>query len=167
MGSYLDFDAASGHTLAFHDGDNNADEGYFVVAVFQTDSPSGTAEDTQAIVSKADSGGFALELDQGVTDTLRYGVRVNGEYNYATRSTSALSTSQLHMVMGAFDGNGKVRLWLDASDSGVNESSTLTGGVDTNNSPIRIGADPEGSSGHRFYFDGKLQMVSVHKWRNH
>ncbi len=167
LGSYLDFDASGSQSLAFHDGDNDPDEGYFVVAVFKSDAPSGTREDTQALVSKADSGGFAIEIDQSPSRVLRYGVRVDGSYAYATRSTSALSTSALHMVMGAYDGNGRVRLWLDASDSGVSESGSLSGGVDTNDSPIRIGADPEGTSSTRFFFDGQIQMISVQKWRNH
>jgi hypothetical protein len=167
LGSYLDFDASGSESLAFHDGDNELDEGYFVVVVFKTDSPSGTREDTQALVSKADSGGFALEIDQSPSRVLRYGVRVDGTYAYATRASSALNTSALHMAMGSYDGNGRVRLWLDASDSGVSESSSLTSGVDTNDSPIRIGADPEGSSSARFFFDGQIQMVSVQTWRNH
>ena len=166
-GSYLDFNASNGESLAFHDGDADAGEGYFVVALFRTDAPGGTSEDTQAIVSKADAGGFAVEIDQTPTPVLRYGVRVDGSYEYATRSRSALSTNELHMMMGSFDGNGRVRLWLDASDSGVTNSGVLTAGVDNNNAPIRIGADPEGSSATRFHFDGQIQMISVHKWRNH
>jgi hypothetical protein len=70
-------------------------------------------------------------------------------------------------VIGAYDGNGKVRLWLDATDSGVSESGDLSGGVVQNDTPIRIGADPESTTGSRFYFDGALQMISIHKWRNH
>ena len=71
------------------------------------------------------------------------------------------------MVMGSFDGNGRIRLWLDGTDSGVTESASITGGVDANDSPIRIGADPEGGTNSRFHFDGQIQLISVHRWRNH
>ncbi len=71
------------------------------------------------------------------------------------------------MIIAAFDGNGKVRMWLDASDSGVSESANLSSGVQQNNSPIRLGADPEGSSDSRYYFNGKIQTISVQKWRDH
>jgi len=165
-GSYLDFNSTVEESLAFHDGDNDPDEGYFLVAIFRPDLLSGSSWETQAIVSKADSGAFALELDQS-SSVLRFGVRVDGSYEYATLSTGQLSTDQLHMVMGAYDGNGKVRLWLDASDSWVDESGSLSDGVDSNDVPIRIGADPEGSSGSRYHFDGAIQMISVHRWRNH
>jgi glycerophosphoryl diester phosphodiesterase len=167
VGSALEFDSAAGQSLAFFDGDNDPDEGYFVVAVMQPDVLTGSDWDTQAIVSKADSGGFALELDSSPSNVLRFGVRVASAYEYATKASSGLSATGLHFVMGAYDGNGKVRLWLDASDSGVSESGDLSGGVIQNDSPIRIGADPEGASGSRFHFDGALQMISVHKWRNH
>jgi hypothetical protein len=167
MGSALEFDANLEQSLGFHDGDNSPDEGYFVVAVFQADVLSGSGWDTQAILSKADSGGFALELDRSPASILRFGVRVASAYEYATQPSSSLSSTKLHFVIGAYDGNGKVRMWVDATDSGVTESSGITGGVVQNDSPIRIGADPEGASGTRFYFDGAIQLVSVHKWRNH
>jgi len=153
--------------IADVNGDNDPGEGYFVVAVYKPDLLQGNGFDTQAIVSKADSGGFALEIDREPSRVLRYGVRVGGGYEYATQSTSYQSSSQLHFVIGAFDGNGKVRLWLDGSDTGVTESAVLSNGVQQNDVPIRIGADPQGTTATRFYFDGAIQMISIHKWSNH
>jgi hypothetical protein len=164
-GSYLDFNSAHSESLGFHDGDNDPDEGYFVVVVFRPDVLTGS--DVQAIFSKADAGGFAVELAPSPSSILRFGARVLTSYEYATKPTSALSTNRLHLMMGAYDGNGKLRMWVDASDSGVTETATMSSGVVQNDSPIRIGADPEGVSNTRFYFDGAIQMVSLHKWRNH
>ena len=110
---------------------------------------------------------FTMSVACVVTSAVCASSSPDGEYEYATVSSSALSTDQLHMFIGAFDGNGKVRLWLDASDSGVSESGSLSEGVDTNDVPIRLGADPEGASGSRYHFDGAVQMISIHKWRNH
>jgi glycerophosphoryl diester phosphodiesterase len=167
QGSVLEFNAAAGQSLGFHDGDNDANDGYFVVALFQADQLSGSGWETQAVISKADAGGFALELDRTPITVLRYGARVGGSYEYATKPATQLSTASLHMVMGSYDGDGKLRMWVDGTDSGVSKTGTLSGGVVQNDSPIRIGADPQGTSDTRFYFDGAIQLVSVHKWRNH
>ena len=71
-------------------------------------------------------------------------MRIGSDYRYATLSTSDVSESQLHLIIGTYDGNGKIRLWIDGSDAGVSESATLTQGVVLNDVPIRLGADPEG-----------------------
>jgi hypothetical protein len=43
----------------------------------------------------------------------------------------------------------------------------LDGGVTLNDSPITLGADPQGWTDTRYHFDGKIQMMSVQRWRNH
>ena len=166
-GSYLRFDSASQQSMLFHDGDNESDQGYFLMMVVQMDILGGTGWDVQALASKADSGGFALELENSWGNNLRYGVRVDDGYEYATLDTFHLSTDQLHYIIGTYDGNGRVRLWVDGSDSWVSTSGVLSSGVVQNNSPIRIGADPEGQSGARYFFDGKVQSMSLLKWRDH
>ncbi len=167
-GGFLKFNPDLEQSMVFHDGDNDPDDGYFVMAVVQMDKMSGSGWDIQAMVSKADSGGFALELENAlVSNKLRYGVRVDGSYEYAKLGTGNLSENKLHLIIGTFDGNGKVRLWVDGSAAGVDESGVLSQGVEQNNVPIRIGADPEGSGGARYYFDGKIQRMTVLKWRDH
>ena len=166
-GTWLDFDLEAEESLSFYDADNLTGEGYFLAAVVSFDRLGGSDWDTQALFSKADSGGFALELDQEGSDVLRFGVRVDGSYHYATLPISSLNEGRSYFLMAAYDGNGKVRLWVDGSDSGVSESSDLSQGVTANDSPVRMGADPQGSYGARFFFDGRVQMVNLQTWRNH
>ena len=46
-------------------------------------------------------------------------------------------------------------------------SASISGGVTLNNSPVVIGADPQGATDRRYFFKGKIQQVMVQKWRNH
>ena len=125
-------------------------------------------DETVAIFSKADSGGFALEVHGGWTGPyLRFGVHIDGEYRYAERTLVGLDTTVSHFIMGAYDGDGRVRLWLNNSDSLVDETAEYDSGVTENDSPVRLGADPEGSTSTRYHFTGRIQMAMLQKWRDH
>ncbi len=147
-------------SLTTWDADNNANGGYLVSAVLNFDdlNPATTA----SIVAKSDSGGFALEQDGG---KLRFGVHVNGSYYYATAPLSAFNGTQSYFIIGAYDGNGAVRLWVNNRE--YTPSASVGGGVTPNNSPVVIGADPQGQTDRRFFFKGKIQQVMVQKWRDH
>lgn len=140
--------------------DNDSNGGYLVSAVVNFDDL--TSGDTAAIVAKSDSGGFALEQAGG---TLRFGVFVNGAYRYATAPLTSFNGTNSYFIVGAYDGNGAVRLWVNNVE-GV-PSASVSGGVGLNTSPIVIGADPQGATERRYFFKGKIQQVMVQRWRNH
>jgi len=140
--------------------DNASNGGFLVSAVVNFDDLTSGA--TAAIVAKSDAGGFALE--QAGT-SLRFGVYVNGAYQYATASLAGLNGTDSYFIVGAYDGNGAVRLWVNNVE-GV-PSVSVSGGVGLNTSPIVIGADPQGATDRRYFFKGKIQQVMVQRWRDH
>ena len=140
--------------------DNDTNGGFLVSAVVNFDDLTSGA--TGAILAKSDAGGFALE--QAGT-LLRFGVYVNGGYQYATMPLSSLNGTDSYFIVGAYDGDGAVRLWVNNVER--TPSVSVTGGVGLNTSPIVIGADPQGATDRRYFFKGKVQQVMVQRWRNH
>ncbi len=146
--------------ITTYDVDVGAGEGLLVSAVVNLDDLTSGA--TGAIVAKSDSGGFALEQSGSV---LRFGVYVNGAYTYATTPLSGLNGTDSYWIIGAYDGSGAVRLWVNNVQRTA--SASITGGVGANGSPILIGADPQGTTSQRFFFSGKIQQVMVQRWHGH
>lgn len=146
--------------IATYDADNAPSTGFLVSAVVNFDDL--TSGVTQTLIAKSDAGGFALELAGTV---LRFGVYVNGAYSYASVPVSELNGTDSFFIVGAYDGSGAVRLWLNNIQKTA--SASVTGGVVQNNSAIVIGADPQGAGTPRFHFKGKIQQVMVQKWRGH
>lgn len=151
---------AGAQSVTTYDADNAAAGGFLVTAVVNFDDLASGA--TAAIVAKSDSGGFALE--QAGT-LLRFGVNVGGSYTYATAPLAGFDGTSSYFIVGAYDGNGAVRLWVNNVEKTA--SVSISGGVVTNNSPVVIGADPQGATDRRFFFKGKVQQVMVQKWRDH
>jgi len=147
-------------SLTTYDADNAASGGFLVSAVVNFDDLTSGA--TAAIVAKSDSGGFALE--QAGTQ-LRFGVHVNGAYTYATAPLAGFNGTDSYFIVGAYDGNGAVRLWVNNVEKTA--SASISGGVTANDSPVVIGADPQGATERRYFFKGKVQQVMVQKWRDH
>ena len=151
---------SGGQSVGTWDADNDAAGGFLVTAVVNFDDLASGS--TAAILAKSDTGGFALE--QYATQ-LRFGVYVNGSYSYATAPLSAFNGTDSYFLVGAYDGSGAVRLWVNNVEQTA--SASISGGVGQNNSPVVIGADPQGASTRRFYFSGKIQQAMVQRWRNH
>ncbi len=166
-GGYLDFNAAESDHLSTWDADNNASEGYFAGLVVNFDEFQLASGETGALLNKSDSGGFAFEVVGSGGGQLRFGVHAAGDYHYATYPVSSLNGTDSYYLIGAYDGDGAVRLWVNGSTSGTTSSSSMTAGVTQNNSPVVIGADPQGASATRYYGDNKIQMVTLQKWANH
>lgn len=152
-----------------------ANTGYLVTAYVNFDALTGFSG-TQAIMNSTEAGGFALELiSDGLTTDLRFGVHVNGSYYYKTYDvnlTGVLGVQTInawdgYYLIGAYDGDGGVYLWLN--NSGTGADTTVTGGVTDSNQPILVGADPQPSAplGARYFFDGLIQQVSVLRWGDH
>ena len=168
LGTALLFEADLQTSLPLYDADNDVGEGFLLAATIEFDDLDLSSGETVAILSKADSGAFALELHGEFWSTkLRFGVHIGDEYHYSDVSVSGLDTAQSHFIMASYDGAGRVRLWLNNSDSGVDETAVLAGGVTQNDVPVRLGADPEGSTDTRYHFSGRIQMAMLQKWRDH
>jgi glycerophosphoryl diester phosphodiesterase len=165
FGSALLFKAADGLFAETYDGDNDPSGGYLVSAVVQFDETTPSQADTAVLIGKANAGSFSLELYKP-TNVLRFGVHVNGGYQYATYPTSKLTTTQSYVVTGAYDGDGGVWLWVNNDATSSTTAGPFSAGVTQNDSPILVGADPEVGS-PRFYFSGKIQTALVQKWANH
>ncbi len=120
--------------------------------------------ETKAILNKSDSGAFALELfnpPDGPTQ-LRFGVFAGG-YHYATFPASGLNSDDTYLLIGAYDGDGSVRLWVDNKPDSVTTNSA-SGGVGQNDSPVVLGADPQGATERGYFFSGKIQHAMVLSW---
>jgi hypothetical protein len=156
--------------LTTYDADNDASSGYLVTAVVNFDGTSLPPGHTRSIVAKSDGGGFALEM-RGVKvlffsyTVLRFGVYIGGGYKYAYYPMSQVNNTDSYFIIGAYDGEGPVWLWVN-NDEGT-PAGPCKGGVVRNNSPVVVGADPQGAINRRFYFRGKVQQVVVQSWRNH
>jgi hypothetical protein len=155
-------------------------EGFLVTAVVNFDGSGSSSP--QSIVANSDSGGFALERVSGsfsgisYGNCLRFGVYVKGAYHYATSPpisptifppTILLDNTHSYFIIGAFDGKGKVRLFVDNKLVATSTGEELTGGVGLSASPIVIGADPQGLKDRRYFFNGKIQQVMVQRWNDH
>ncbi|MCW8093441.1 hypothetical protein [Alteromonas sp. ASW11-130] len=156
---------------------NTAGNGFLVSAYVNFDKLSNFSEGVMALVSKAESGGFALELaNSGGKNIIRFGVRVNGKYRYKTYDIAStglgglnqrINGSDGYFIVGAYDGDGGLYLWIDNKRD--NSLSQYAGGVESSNVNIFIGADPQPSASRdtRFFFDGLIQHVSVIDWGHH
>ncbi len=178
FGCSLDHRVTNGVTeravdLGVHD--SGAGAGYLVTAIVNFDTLAGL-NGTQAILNSAEAGGFALELNgDGTTTTLRFGVHVGGSYRYhgydvgstGLSNNPTLNGTDAYLLVGAYDGDGGVYLFVD--NERVGSGGSFTGDVTSSGQPILIGADPQPSAalGARFFFDGFIQQVEVLRWGDH
>lgn len=170
FGTSLRFAGAQAAPL--YDADNDPNDGYLVSTVATFDNPIPADGKTSVLVGKANASGFSLELFNpaggGDSDTvLRFGVRVNGKYEYATYPATKLKPGSSYWITGAYDGNGRAWIWVDNSSADSTRTGELRGGVEQNDDPIVLGADPEPDGSTRFYFTGNIQMALVQKWADH
>jgi len=168
FGDVLEFDANNQEIVTFYDADNIPWQGYFITAVVKFDDLALADGETSAILNKSDSGGFALELHNPIgsgATVLRFGVYVGG-YLYGSVPASLLNTTDSFLLTGAYDGDGGVWLWVNHSSDNLTKDQAF-GGVGLNNSPVLLGADPQGVGSSRFHFSGKVQQVQVQAWGAH
>lgn len=148
------------HSITTWNAGNAANGGFLVTAsVSFNDLKSGA---TAAIIAKSDSGGFTLEQ---AGPLLRFGVYVGGNYVYASVPLTTFNEGDSYFITASYDGNGAVRLW--ANNIERTASAPIKGGVGLNNSPIVIGADPQGAVDRRYFFNGRVQQVMVQRWHDH
>ena len=162
-GSYLRFAASASQRLSFHDADAPQGSGYLVSAYVRFDDLSIAEDESQVIVGKAEQGAFALDLDRkvGRAAMLRFYVWLNGEYKIASYPAANLVQGRSYLITGFYDGSGDVWLMVDNSPDRTTRPGYQSGGVVNNDVNITIGADPMAGGGHRDYFTGAVQMVTV------
>lgn len=170
FGTSLRFFGAQAAPL--YDADNDPNDGYLVSAVVTFDNPIPADNETSVLVGKAEYAGFSLELHNpsggGNADAvLRFGVRVDGKYYYATYNANSLQVGPSYLITGAYDGDGDVWLWINNNAASVTKVKPPKMGVTQNDVPVIIGADPQEVGDPRFFFNGKVQMALVQKWANH
>lgn len=172
-GTSLVFSSASAQALPFYDADTAAGQGYLVSTYVNLDDllttcPGGASSCTMALLNKAEAGGFGLELFRSSTGArqLRFGVHVGGSYRYATHPLSSLNGTNGYLITGCYDGDGKVRLWVDNTES-ASPAGPFTGGVLNTNVPVTGGADPQASGATRFHLSAKVQLFQVLRWGAH
>lgn len=168
FGGSLVLDASRSQSMTFHDADNSPDDGYLVTAVVNFDRLELNAGETSCVLAKSDAAGFTLELHcpAGSSTVLRFGVHVAGAYRYAQCPASRFNLTDSYFITGAYDGDGGVRLWVNNHDEGI-EIALARGGVTRNDTPVVLGADPQGQRDRRFFFSGKVQQVQVQRWGAH
>jgi len=167
FGTVLDFHPSASEFLPFYDADCSPDGGVLVTAAVRFDRLTLEDGETMCVLAKSDMAGWTLELDDppGVGGVmLRFGVFVDGLYRYASVPADwVLNEADGFFLIGAYDGDGQVRLWVDNDDESV-VGDDASGGVVNNDSLVLLGADPHGDAAPRFHFDGAVQQAAVLRW---
>ena len=167
LGTVLEFDPGASEFLPFYDADCAPGGGVLVTAAVRFDRLALDDGETMVILAKSDMAGWTLELHDspGIGGTvLRFGVFVDGLYRYASVPADwVLNEEDGFFLMGAYDGEGEVRLWVDNEDDSV-VGEDASGGVVNNDSLVLLGADPHGGAAPRFHLDGAVQQAAVLRW---
>lgn len=173
FGGALTFDSSKQEHIPFYDAKNEPSDGYLVSTVVTFDSLVPKTSHTAVLIGKADQAAFSLEIHQPTSGTLtntvlRFGVWIGDGYKYATYPVSKLQVGPSYMITGAYDGKGQVWMWVNNSAADTTKPpGEFVGGVKHNDSPVVLGADPQGQVDTQFYFDGKVQLAIVQNWPDH
>lgn len=136
--------------------------GYLVTAVVKfTDLE--IAENTSShILTRSKNDDFTLELyNPGGTlpTVLRFGVKVNNAYEYAFLKTTQLNTEDMYIIIGAYDGDGTVDLWVNQEKEGITTAHTR-GNVPTTPTPVLVGNAMDKNAKMPF----EVKMASLQSW---
>lgn len=157
---------------------NDLGGGFLVTAFVHFGDLSLIPEQTMGIVQNSQTGGYTLELarDSATNEVIiRFGVYVDGGYKYHQYNVDAtglggvnesLNDTDSYFLLGAYDGNSGLSLWIDFKRNGSGGSYST--GVTQSSLPSLGGADPQPSGlQSRFHFNGLIQQVQVQRWNNH
>ncbi len=170
FGTVLAFEPEGSQHLPLYDADCLPDSGVFVTAAVRFDDLDLEDGETQVILAKSDMAGWTLELHDPPGEgevRIRFGVFVDDLYRYAYVPVDwVLNEIDAFFLVGAYDGDGQVRLWVNNEDEAV-VGEGVSGGVVNNDSLALLGADPHGAAKPRYYFDGVIQQAMVLRWGEH
>lgn len=136
--------------------------GYLATAVVKFDELEIAENTSSHILTRSKSDDFTLELyNPGGTlpTVLRFGVKVNNAYKYAFLKTENLNTDEIFMIIGAYDGDGTVDLWINQQKEGITTAHTR-GNVLTSSTPVLVGNEIDKSQ--KMPFD--VKMASLQSW---
>lgn len=169
-GTLLRFDASRQQHLDFYDADNEVDGGYLAALSAAFDDFDLQPLERRPIFNKAGAGGFAFELfrsESGKDTVLRFGVDVAGASAYATYPTAHLKPTQFYWLVGVYDGEGAVQLWVNSRLDGTTSSPVLAGGVTLSDDPVVLGADLMSVPEVPKYFSGRVRLAELLRWWKH
>lgn len=109
----------------------------------------------RAIIAKTQSSEYAFFSDEGVP---QFDINLDGKY-YSAKASGKLSTDKWTHLAGVFDGS-QVHLFVDGK---LVESTAAKGRRNTNDLPLWIGADPDGSGQPTRPFSGYIDEVRLSK----
>ncbi len=180
-GGVLSFDSSQSQKVDLGSQSNTKGNGFLVTALvsFSDLNP----KKTQVVLSNAQKAGFTLELIPRNGDTiLRFGVYFKGSFIYdeinvfeteldedqedaADKGHAQLEPNVPYFIMGRYDGNGDVALFVD-NVSRVRDRDSYHEGVKKSKVLLTIGADPQRNGKARSYFDGYVQQAMVLDWKD-
>ncbi len=165
-GASLGFVAAESRSLPLANVGGEFGAGVLVAALVHFGDLSPGDGATMTLLGKANAGEYSLELFDPAGAggaVLRFGVHVGEGYHYASLPVSALEPDRAAWIIGAYDGDGAVRLMVDHSDAGTT-TVDVTGGITPNDAVLQLGADPQDPDVPRYFFDGAIQTALVQAW---
>lgn len=166
MGNALVFQKGQINFVQSQDIENLPKKGYFVAAAVKFDNLDLEDGQRSVIIGKSNDKDFTLELfnrEGNMPTVLRFGVRVNREYHYSFYPAEHLDTKQTYLIIGAYDSDGSVELWVNQDMTGLKMAHTR-GAVITEKSPVVVG---NGVDEKNAGFMGKIQMALVQFWGKH
>ena len=162
----LDFNPAENDAVPLYDADPSTQmRGYLVSAVVTFNNLTLADGQQQMIVAKTDSGGFGLSIKgTAATTRLSYSsfLECDNDYDDAEVDIGNLDINRLHWLVGSYSTEDHYfRLWIDGVQVAKRSRSCYMG---LNDSPIVLGADPQGTGATRWSFDGAINTAKVLDW---
>ncbi|MGE4620492.1 MAG: LamG-like jellyroll fold domain-containing protein [Planctomycetota bacterium] len=105
---------------------------------------------------KTNGSEFGIFVNDGVPEFM---VHLDGKYYEATATSARIKTGQWHHVAGVYDG-AEIRVYLDGQQVG---EITASGKRTTNDLPLILGADPDGSGAPTDSITGLIDGVRLSK----
>jgi hypothetical protein len=112
---------------------------------------------TQTIMSKAEAGGYGLELN--VTEpSLQVSIHIGGSYRIVTYASSNLQSNSIYYVVGTYD-NNQIKLYVNGIQ--VN-ALTMSGSITSTSVPMCLGTNPASGGGGIRYLNGKIYTTQIY-----
>jgi hypothetical protein len=112
---------------------------------------------TQTIMSKAEAGGYGLELN--VTEpSLQVSIHIGGSYRIVNYASSNLQSNSIYYVVGTYD-NNQIKLYVNGIQ--VN-ALTMSGSITSTSVPMCLGTNPASGGGGIRYLNGKIYTTQIY-----
>jgi hypothetical protein len=112
---------------------------------------------TQTIMSKAEGGGYGLELNV-TKPSLEVSIHIDGSYRIVTYASSNLQSNSTYYVVGTYD-NNQIKLYVNGIQ--VN-ALTISGNITSTSVPMCLGTNPATGGGGIRYLTGKIYTAQIY-----